>query len=312
MVTFDDDSMFDNPTRGVEFERMVNNEYKYWKSQTPFLYDLVISHALEWPSLTVEWLPDRINSLDGPYSVQKLVLGTHTEVNEPNYLIIAQVKHPLLDERSSDEDYGNLDSNDECCQLVSGIGCKIKISQQIPHDGEVHRARHMPQDASIIATKTNAFEVHIFDLKNRPDKPPVGAISNPDLRLTGHNDCGFGLSWSKFKKGFLLSSDDDSTICFWDINQVLVNKKLNALQSYKAHKSEVEDVAWHMNHDYLFGSCGSDRYLNIHDFRSPDVKNPVQQLMAHQDAVILNFIRLSVIYLYMYFMCSHHLLIHII
>ncbi len=28
-----------------------------WKRNTPYLYDLVITHALEWPSLTVQWLP---------------------------------------------------------------------------------------------------------------------------------------------------------------------------------------------------------------------------------------------------------------
>jgi histone-binding protein RBBP4 len=37
----------------------VNEEYKIWKKNTPFLYDLVVTHALEWPSLTVQWLPVR-------------------------------------------------------------------------------------------------------------------------------------------------------------------------------------------------------------------------------------------------------------
>ena len=44
------------PRRQVE-ERLVNEEYKIWKKNTPFLYDLVVTHALEWPSLTVQWLP---------------------------------------------------------------------------------------------------------------------------------------------------------------------------------------------------------------------------------------------------------------
>lgn len=39
-------------------ERVINEEYKIWKKNTPFLYDLVMTHALEWPSLTVQWLPD--------------------------------------------------------------------------------------------------------------------------------------------------------------------------------------------------------------------------------------------------------------
>ena len=41
-------------------ERVINEEYKIWKKNTPFLYDLVMTHALEWPSLTAQWLPDVI------------------------------------------------------------------------------------------------------------------------------------------------------------------------------------------------------------------------------------------------------------
>lgn len=47
----------DNYDEVVE-EKAVNEEYKIWKKNTPFLYDLVMTHALEWPSLTVQWLPD--------------------------------------------------------------------------------------------------------------------------------------------------------------------------------------------------------------------------------------------------------------
>jgi histone-binding protein RBBP4 len=34
-------------------------EYKIWKKNSPFLYDLVVTHALDWPSLTCQWLPDK-------------------------------------------------------------------------------------------------------------------------------------------------------------------------------------------------------------------------------------------------------------
>ncbi|KAJ0614775.1 putative histone-binding protein RBBP4 [Helianthus annuus] len=67
------------------------------KKNTPFLYDLVITHALEWPSLIVEWLLDRDEPAEKDYSVQKLILGTHTSENEPNYLMLAQVQLPLED-----------------------------------------------------------------------------------------------------------------------------------------------------------------------------------------------------------------------
>lgn len=28
-----------------------------WKKNAPLLYDVVLTHALDWPSLTVQWLP---------------------------------------------------------------------------------------------------------------------------------------------------------------------------------------------------------------------------------------------------------------
>ena len=91
----------------------MNEEYKIWKKNTPFLYDLVITHALEWPSLTVQWLPvraricrnrpaalsclppayqERTEHPSKEYSTQKLLLGTHTSDNEQNYLMIAEVQ----------------------------------------------------------------------------------------------------------------------------------------------------------------------------------------------------------------------------
>ncbi|KAJ2427796.1 Histone acetyltransferase type B subunit 2, partial [Coemansia sp. RSA 2531] len=39
-------------------EKVINEEYKTWKKNSPFLYDLLVTHALEWPSLTVQWFPD--------------------------------------------------------------------------------------------------------------------------------------------------------------------------------------------------------------------------------------------------------------
>ncbi len=42
----------------------------------------------------------------------------------------------------------------------------------------------------------------------------------PDLRLTGHKTEGYGLAWSPFRSGHLLSGSDDAQICLWDISGV--------------------------------------------------------------------------------------------
>lgn len=54
-------------------ERVINEEYKIWKKNTPFLYDLVMTHALEWPSLTAQWLPDVTRPEGKDYSVHRCV-----------------------------------------------------------------------------------------------------------------------------------------------------------------------------------------------------------------------------------------------
>ncbi|NP_001105556.1 Histone-binding protein MSI1 [Zea mays] len=263
-------------------ERLINEEYKIWKKNTPFLYDLVITHALEWPSLTVQWLPDRTEPPGKDHSVQKMILGTHTSDNEPNYLMLAQVQLPLddaeADARHYDDDHAD----------IGGFGAasgKVQIVQQINHDGEVNRARYMPQNSFIIATKTVSAEVYVFDYSKHPSKPPLDGACNPDLRLKGHNSEGYGLSWSIFKEGHLLSGSDDAQICLWDIKANSRNKSLDALQIFKHHDGVVEDVAWHLRHEYLFGSVGDDYHLLIWDLRSPAPTKPVQSVVAHQGEV---------------------------
>lgn len=39
--------------------KLINEEYKIWKKNAVFLYDMIYGRALEWPSLTAQWLPDK-------------------------------------------------------------------------------------------------------------------------------------------------------------------------------------------------------------------------------------------------------------
>lgn len=67
-------------------QQKVMEEYKIWKKNSPFFYDTLYSHALTWPSLTIEWMPQRVvpyesgNTSD--HTVQKLLLGTYTSNDE--------------------------------------------------------------------------------------------------------------------------------------------------------------------------------------------------------------------------------------
>ncbi|KAJ7515227.1 hypothetical protein O6H91_22G006300 [Diphasiastrum complanatum] len=87
----------DDEFRDEMEERLINEEYKIWKKNTPFLYNLIITHALEWSSLTMQWLPERQEPPKKGYFVQKLILGTHTSDDESNYLMLAEVQLSLED-----------------------------------------------------------------------------------------------------------------------------------------------------------------------------------------------------------------------
>lgn len=82
-----------------------------WKKNSPYLYDLVMTSALEWPSLTCQWLPT-LNPSSGKASQEhSLLLGTHTN-DEQNYLMVAGVGLPTEEAEIDAREY--VDEKEEC------------------------------------------------------------------------------------------------------------------------------------------------------------------------------------------------------
>ncbi|GJJ72252.1 histone-binding protein RBBP4 [Entomortierella parvispora] len=260
-------------------EKLINEEYKIWKKNSPFLYDLVVTHALEWPTLTCQWLPDIERPEGKDYTVQRLLIGTHTSDNDQNYLQIAQVQLPSdttpIDTRKFDDERGEVGG-------FGGTECKISVTQRINHEGEVNRARYMPQNPDIIATKAVSGDLFIFDRTRHPSQPAAGGVCAPEIRLKGHTKEGYGLSWNPTLQGHLISASEDTTVCHWDINAASKDKKvLDAYRIYRGHTAVVEDVAWHCLHDSLFASVGDDQRMLIWDTRSTSSDKPVHNIHAH-------------------------------
>lgn len=90
----------------------------------------------------------------------------------------------------------------------------------------------MPQNPSVIAAKTSNSEVYVFDCTKQSVKEQ-GGLCEPDLRLTGHDKEGYGLSWSSFKEGYLLSGSNDCKICLWDVSAMAQDKVLEAIHVYE-------------------------------------------------------------------------------
>ncbi|EPY49913.1 kinetochore protein Mis16 [Schizosaccharomyces cryophilus OY26] len=265
----------------VELEKVIQEEYKLWKQNVPFLYDLVITHALEWPSLTVQWLPDKQTVSGKDYSVQRLLLGTHTSGHDQNYLQVASVQLPNFDEDTIDITPANV----RRAQREGSYN--IEITQKICHDGEVNRARYMPQNPDIVATMGVAGNSYIFNLNDHGALPTNNSL--PQAILHGHTSEGYGLCWNPNQTGRLATAAEDQFICLWDINtssfSATQSVDLSPTAKFHRHSDIVNDVQYHPQHEALLVSVSDDCTLQIHDTRlNPNDRAP-KVIHAHSKAI---------------------------
>ena len=119
--------------------------------------------------------------------INRLILGTHTS-DEQNHLLIGSVQLPNEDAQFDSSHYDNEKGEFGGFGSVSG---KIEIEIKINHEGEVNRARYMPQNPCVIATKTPTSDVLVFDYTKHASKPDPSGKCQPDLRLRGHQKEGW-------------------------------------------------------------------------------------------------------------------------
>lgn len=238
-------------------EKIINEEYKIWKKISPFLYDVVFTRALDWPSLTVEWLPESTVNEKGHYTTYSLLLGTHTSRAEQDYLKIVDLDMPLPDFKTQ------VEQSRESPPLPN----RMRIRQKIDHEGEVNKARHCPLDPRLIASLAPSGETLIFDREALPDFSSDQSC-RPLHRLKYHTKESWGLSWSPFTKGQLLTGSEDATIALWDLASP--SKPKDVLTH---HSAIVNDVQYSVKNANLFASASEDASMKVYDLRL--VKDPV-------------------------------------
>ncbi len=105
-------------------DRIISEEYKIWKKNTPFMYDFMMTRAVEWPSPTVQWFPEVENFIEEskgtPYFAQRLLLGTNSQT-EVNYLTIASVNLPAIVDRQQSDLYHMREDEFGAFSLFTGM-----------------------------------------------------------------------------------------------------------------------------------------------------------------------------------------------
>lgn len=244
-------------------ELSVEEEYQLWRKNCPIMYEFVSETALTWPSLTVQWLPDQEVTSTGIN--QRLILGTHTSGEDTDYLKIASTQLPksLVEVKSekADEDDGI-----NPVEQQKGVNARLKVTRKYKHQGEVNRARYMPQDPNLISTISGTGKVNIYNIGLETKEKP--------LVLNHHTANGYGISWNRFVKGHLLTSSDDKTVALWEIS-----KPDSPQHVLRDHTDIVNDVQWHNRDGNLFGSVGEDKTIKLYDTRS--LQSPSNVIQRH-------------------------------
>ncbi|KAI1841515.1 hypothetical protein JX265_013480 [Neoarthrinium moseri] len=267
-----------------EAQRLINEEYKTWKKNAPFLYDMILSTALTWPTLTVQWFPDVKEPEGKNCRIHRALLGTHTSEGKQNYLQIAEVEIPKdvkANPKDFDEERGEIGGHGK----IDKSAVKWNIVQKIDHPEEVNKARYCPQNPDLIATLATNGNILIFD-RTKHSNTPNGKV-NPQIELRGHEKEGFGLSWNPHVEGSLATGSEDMTVRLWDLKSLETGKNiLNPARTFTHHTNIVNDVQYHPISKSFIGSVSDDLTLQILDVRQPsDTQSSLIAKNGHSDAI---------------------------
>uniref|UniRef100_A0A1X7UZY3 Histone-binding protein RBBP4-like N-terminal domain-containing protein n=1 Tax=Amphimedon queenslandica TaxID=400682 RepID=A0A1X7UZY3_AMPQE len=293
----------------VAEERVINEEYKIWKKNTPFLYDLVMTHALEWPSLTVQWLPSIQKPEGKDFTVQKLLLGTHTSSDEQNHVVIANVKLPNED---AQVDASRYDSDRGEYGGFGSVAGKIEIEVKINHEGEVNswdvrvsntsKATHVVEahTAEVNCLAFNPYSEYILATGSADKTVALWDMRNLKMKLhsfESHKDEIFQVQWSPHNETILASSGTDRKLNVWDLSKIGEEQSQEDSEDgppellfiHGGHTAKISDFSWNPNQPWVVCSVSEDNILqvwqmaeNIYNDEDPDT--PAQELeqMSHQ------------------------------
>ena len=210
----------------------------------------------------MQWLPGVRAEPETGCAVHRLLAGTHTNREEPDHLLVLEVRLPATTPGAA-------------TPAATVRRESVRVARARPHDGEVNRARSMPQHSALVATlspardgRGQAFVYNIAD--DDATGAAASAASGPVQRLGGMRAEGYGLAWSPHHAGLLAAGGNDGAVLVWDTAASSSSSSSSSAAEpvvRAAHGATVEDVAWDPHAAHVLASVGDDGALRLWDVR---------------------------------------------
>nr|VZI23069.1 unnamed protein product [Spirometra erinaceieuropaei] len=284
----------DANSQDIVEERAINEEYKIWKRNTPFLYDMLMSHCLEWPSLSAQWLPTVERTAEDYSGHQKEGYGLSWNATHHGHLLSASDDQTIclwdisatpLDSRCVDamaiftghhsvvEDvawhlihghiFGSVADDNKLMIWDTRSSSRSKAQHQVDaHTAEVNCLAFNPFSEFILATGSADKTVALWDLRN--------------LRLKlhsfeSHRDEIFQVQWSPHNETILASSGTDRRLHIWDLSKIGVDQTAEDAEDgppellfiHAGHTAKISDFTWNINDPWTICSVSEDNILQI-------------------------------------------------
>lgn len=242
-------------------EKIVNEEFKIWKKTVPLLYDTIQTQAIEYPSLSIKWLPDYTVAENKNSITVRFLFGSNTSSKAQDTLLLASVSLPS----TLAPDFSKFSSNDNIPIPLSDAEGAIKNSFKVlstwNHPGEVNKFA-IEESINKAVTFDRKGIVHLYDYN----------ASTAPVDFKYHKKEGFALEWTN--SAHFLSGANDSQIALWDIN-----KPSTPFQLFKSHNGAINDLSHNKKSDSIFASVSDDYSTQIHDLRLANMEsNPAINL----------------------------------
>ncbi|KAG5498607.1 hypothetical protein JKF63_02893 [Porcisia hertigi] len=283
-----------------------------FEAEAKHLYEYCGTHVLEWPTLAVEWIPDRsFVDPERDYTLQYLLVGTqaHPSSKVMNTVKVMEVAVPVTTTNDvmyglyGDDDISGADSVGSALEEGVDPGKRFfnvkghfHTEQTLTMDATVLKIRAMPAETNIIAVKTASGFIGVYNLVQDLVEDRLGHTV-PNALLRGHRRGGFGLSWNPLKPGFIASGSDDGYVNYYDVSHrltldtcetsavdpALSGSETQPLQHFVGHRDIVTDCSWHCSQKHLLASSSMDGDVHLWDIRASPSSTTIES--AHPSGV---------------------------